>query len=106
MYLLIGTELYLTELFKTTLMKELLTEEDDQFNFFSFDMEETPLSAAIAEAETIPFLVIIALSLWKILTFNCRKKTNGVEHDVNLLLNYLESPSPTTVLVLWPLMKN
>ena len=49
-YLLIGTELYLTELFKTTLMKELLTEEDDQFNFFSFDMEETPLSAAIAEA--------------------------------------------------------
>ena len=69
MYLLIGTELYLTELFKTTLMKELLTEEDDQFNFFSFDMEETPLSALIAEAETIPFLVIIALSLWKILTF-------------------------------------
>ncbi|MDU6316034.1 MAG: DNA polymerase III subunit delta, partial [Enterococcus faecalis] len=27
------------------------------------------------------------------------RKTNGVEHDVNLLLNYLESPSPTTVLV-------
>ena len=55
MYLLIGTELYLTELFKTTLMKELLTEEDDQFNFFSFDMEETPLSALIAEAKQFRF---------------------------------------------------
>lgn len=100
MYLLIGTELYLTELFKTTLMKELLTEEDDQFNFFSFDMEETPLSAAIAEAETIPFFGDYRLVFVENPYFlTAERKTNGVEHDVNLLLNYLESPSPTTVLV-------
>lgn len=99
-YLLIGTELYLSELFKTTLMKELLTEEDDQFNFFSFDMEETPLSAAIAEAETIPFFGDYRLVFVENPYFlTAERKTNGVEHDVNLLLNYLESPSPTTVLV-------
>ncbi|HFR3099712.1 TPA: DNA polymerase III subunit delta [Enterococcus faecalis] len=99
-YLLIGTELYLTELFKTTLMKELLTEEDDQFNFFSFDMEETPLSVAIAEAETIPFFGDYRLVFVENPYFlTAERKTNGVEHDVNLLLNYLESPSPTTVLV-------
>lgn len=78
-YLLIGTELYLTELFKTTLMKELLTEEDDQFNFFSFDMEETPLSAAIAEAETIPFFGDYRLVFVENPYFlTCRKKNKTV----------------------------
>ncbi|MGH2123405.1 DNA polymerase III subunit delta, partial [Enterococcus faecalis] len=76
--------LYFTELVKTSLIKELLKAEDDQFNFFSFDMEETALSAAIAEAETIPFfgdnpLVFVENPYF----LTAERKTNGVEHDVN-----------------------
>lgn len=99
-YLIQGTENYLAELFKSELMKQLIQTEDDQFNYSSFDMEEVPLSLAIEEAETIPFfgdhrLVFIEHPYF----LTAERKNNGIEHDINGLLSYLEQPSPTTILV-------
>ncbi|MCA5012635.1 MULTISPECIES: DNA polymerase III subunit delta [unclassified Enterococcus] len=99
-YLVQGTEGYLSELFKTELMNQLIKTEDDQFNFSSFDMEEVPLSVAIEEAETIPFFGDYRLVFIENPYFlTAERKTTGLDHDIDSLLKYLEEPSPTTILV-------
>lgn len=99
-YLIQGTEGYLSELFKTELMDQLIKTEDDQFNYSSFDMEEVPLSVAMEEAETIPFFGDYRLVFIENPYFlTAERKTNGLDHDIDSLLNYLEQPSPTTILV-------
>lgn len=99
-YLVQGTEGYLSELFKTELMNQLIKTEDDQFNYSSFDMEDVPLSTAIEEAETIPFFGDYRLVFIENPYFlTAERKTNGLEHDIDGLLSYLEQPSPTTILV-------
>jgi DNA polymerase-3 subunit delta len=99
-YLLLGTEAYLMELFKTEIINELLQTADDEFNTFTFDMEETPLSVAVAEAETIPFFGDYRLVFINNPYFlTAERKNNGLEHDIDALLNYLQQPSPSTVLV-------
>lgn len=99
-YLIQGTENYLSELFKTELMSQLIKTEDDQFNYFSFDMEEVPLSVALAEAETIPFFGDFRLVFIENPYFlTAERKNKGLDHDIDSLLKYLEQPSPTTILV-------
>ncbi|MBO0469049.1 DNA polymerase III subunit delta [Enterococcus sp. DIV0242_7C1] len=99
-YLVQGTEGYLSELFKTELMNQLIKTEDDQFNYSSFDMEEVPLSVAIEEAETIPFFGDYRLVFIENPYFlTAERKTTGLDHDIDSLLKYLEEPSPTTILV-------
>ncbi len=63
-YLVLGTEIYLSELFKTELLSQLFEPGDDEFNVTAYDMEETSLSAALAEAETLPFFWRSSLSLY------------------------------------------
>ncbi|MBP2100138.1 DNA polymerase III subunit delta [Enterococcus rivorum] len=99
-YLLLGTEDYLIELFKTEIMSQLLKTEDDQLNFSSFDMNEVPLAVALEEAETIPFfgeyrLVFIEQPYF----LTAERKNNGIDHDIDSLMKYLGQPSPSTVLV-------
>lgn len=99
-YLLLGTEDYLIELFKTELMNQLLKTEDDQLNFSTFDMNEVPLSVALEEADTIPFFGEYRLVLVEQPYFlTAERKTNGIDHDLDSLINYLKQPSPSTVLV-------
>jgi DNA polymerase-3 subunit delta len=98
-YVVHGTEDYLMELFKNALSKNLL-EDEDEMNKMTFDMEETPLSAGMEEAETIPFfgdnrLVFVEKPYF----LTAEKKTGGPDHDVDELIHYLEDPVETTVLV-------
>lgn len=99
-YLVLGTEIYLSELFKTELLSQLFEPGDDEFNVTAYDMEETSLSAALAEAETLPFfgdhrLVFIENPYF----LTSEKKSTGIEHDMKELTAYLEQPSDSTVLV-------
>lgn len=99
-YLIQGTEGYLSELFKSELMSQLIKTEDDQFNYSSFDMEEVLLSVAMEEAETIPFFGDYRLVFIENPYFlTAERKTNGLDHDIDSLLKYLEQPSPTTIVV-------
>lgn len=100
-YVLKGTETYLIELFKKEIKKQALEEGEEDFNLIQFDMEETNLSLAIEEAETVPFFGDTKLIfLEKPIFLTSEKAKNDVEHDVNSLNRYLENPSPTTVLVI------
>ena len=99
-YLLQGTEDYLIEQFKIELTNQVLKTEDDQFNLSFFDMEQTPLSTAIEEAETIPFfgdyrLVVIEHPYF----LTSERKKNLIEHDTDAFIQYIQQPSPSTILV-------
>lgn len=99
-YLVLGTEIYLSELFKTELLSQLFDPGDDEFNVTSYDMEETPLSTALAEAETLPFfgdhrLVFVESPYF----LTSEKKSTSIEHDMKELTAYLEQPSDSTIIV-------
>ncbi|HZG70687.1 MAG TPA: hypothetical protein VEY51_04045, partial [Chondromyces sp.] len=53
LYLLYGTEEFLMNETKQKLLEHVLTEEERDFNFASYDLEETPIEAALEEAETL-----------------------------------------------------
>ena len=100
-YLLIGSEQYLADLFIKSLKQAILTEEDDEMNFIRFDMEQTPVSMAIEEANTIPFFGdqrVVQIENPYFLTGERNK--SSVEHQTDLLLDYLLSPMESTILVI------
>lgn len=98
-YLVLGTELYLQETAKKAFLQTLGGTVDD-FNVLVFDMEETPISAVVGEAETLPFFGdhrMIFVENPYFLTGE--KKSGGPEHNLDELLAYLKAPLETTILV-------
>lgn len=99
-YTLLGTERHLINMFKNTLKQEISVDEEDEFNFITFDMGEVEVSHVVNEAETVPFFgdyKVIFVENPYFLTGEKRK--NDLEHDVSSLNSYLENPLETTVLI-------
>lgn len=100
-YILLGKERYLTNQFKQQLIASGMEEEEQSFNLMTFDMKQDLLDNVMIEAQTIPFFgerKIIFIQEPYFLTGE--KKKTDVEHNLNTLLDYLDEPSPTTILVL------
>lgn len=99
-YLLFGPE---TFLIKETIQKIVdygLTEDEIEFNMTSFDLEETPIHIALEEAETFPFMgerKLIILHNPVFLT--AEKAKEKIEHNIGMLLEYLDNPSPFSIIV-------
>lgn len=55
LYLLYGTESFLLTETYELLIRTVLTEEEREFNVSVYDCEETPVQAALEDAETFPF---------------------------------------------------
>lgn len=101
-YLVLGTEQFLADRFKKALQKQIVLTEDDELNAASFDMNEHLLGAAIDEANTIPFFGdkrLVAIENPYFLTGEKKKTT--LEHDTTDFMSYLDSPSDSTVLVIY-----
>ena len=99
-YTVIGTETFLIETFKKQLKSSISSEAEDEFNIITFDMTEVELSSVIYEAETVPFFgdyKVIFVENPYFLTGE--KKKNELNHDLSLLLAYLENPLSTSVIV-------
>lgn len=99
-YLLYGTEPFLINETKQLLLKNVLNEEEKEFNFSSYDLEETSIEVALEDAETFPFLgekKIIFLHNPSFLT--AEKPKEKVEHNLSRFEAYLDEPAPYTVLV-------
>jgi DNA polymerase III subunit delta len=100
-YLLYGTEAFLINETKQLLLNQVLDEEDKDFNFTAYDLEETPIETALEDAETFPFLgekKVIFLHNPKFLT--AEKTKDKMEHNLARLELYLKEPAPYTVLVI------
>lgn len=100
LYLIYGTETFLMNEWKDSIISNALTEEDTDFNLSQYDLEETPIELAIEDAETLPFLGEKKVVVLKNPVFLTSDKTKEkVEHNVKVLEKYLESPSPYSVMI-------
>lgn len=100
-YLLYGTEAFLINETKQLLLNTILQEDEKEFNFSVYDLDETPIEEALEDAETFPFLgekKIVFLHNPVFLT--AEKKKEKVEHNLAKLEAYLREPAPYTVLVI------
>jgi DNA polymerase-3 subunit delta len=97
--LLYGLENYIINERINFYTNKFLSEEDKEFNLITYDMQETVISAAIEDAETMPFFgdyKVIILRNCKFLTGEKQK----IEQNLDILINYIENPSPFTILIL------
>lgn len=99
-YVLLGKERYLTKQLKKQLIASGMNEEEQSFNLMTFDMKQDLLDNVMIEAQTIPFFgdrKIIFIQEPYFLTGE--KNKADVDHNLNTLLDYLDEPSPSTILV-------
>jgi DNA polymerase III subunit delta len=100
-YLLYGTETFLIHETIQLFITHVLNEEEKDFNFSTFDLEETPVEAAIEDAETLPFLGDKRLIVLQNPVFLTSEKTKEkVEHNISKLEEYLSNPAPYSVVVI------
>ncbi len=99
-YLLYGTESFLIDETKQKLIQSVLTEEEMDFNFSVYDLEEVPVETAVEEAETLPFFGDKKLVFLHNPTFlTAERSKEKVEHNLKVLEAYIESPAPYTIMV-------
>ncbi|MGY3765336.1 DNA polymerase III subunit delta [Vagococcus vulneris] len=99
-YVLQGTESFLINEFMTTLKKNALIPDEEEFNYINFNMYETELGLAIEEAEMMPFFGDYkVISIDHPYFFTGEKKKSELIHNIDLLVNYLNNPSSTSILV-------
>ncbi|USK58865.1 DNA polymerase III subunit delta [Peribacillus asahii] len=99
-YLLYGTEAYLINETKQLLLEHALHEDEIDFNFSQFDLEETPIETALEDVETLPFMGERRLVFMQNPFFLTAEKTKSkVEHNVKRLEAYLADPAPYSIVV-------
>ncbi|WP_026572392.1 DNA polymerase III subunit delta [Bacillus sp. UNC438CL73TsuS30] len=100
-YLLYGKEAFLINETKQLLLDRLLKEDEKDFNYTAYDLEETPIEVALEDAETFPFLgdkKVIFLHNPQFLT--SEKIKEKIDHNLSRFETYLKEPAPYTVLVI------
>lgn len=99
-YLIYGNESFLINETKQLLINTVVNEEELDFNLSSYDLEETPIEAAIEDAETLPFMGEKRLIILQNPIFLTSEKPKGkVEHNLSRLETYLSEPAPYSVVV-------
>jgi DNA polymerase III subunit delta len=100
-YLLYGTETFLIHETIQLFITNVLSEEEKDFNFSTYDLEETPVEAAIEDAETFPFMGERRLIVLQNPVFLTSEKTKEkVEHNITKLEEYLSNPAPYSIVVI------
>jgi len=100
-YLLYGTESFLINETKQLLLNHILNDEEKDFNFSAYDLEETPIEVVVEDAETFPFFgekKVIFLHNPSFLTAERTKEK--VDHNLPKFETYLKEPAPYTVMVI------
>lgn len=99
-YLIYGTEPYFVQNIKTGIEKALYSNHDEA-DISIYDLEETPVEAAVTDAETYPFFsdkkLIIANNPVFLKAGNDKL---SFEHQTSKLEQYLEAPAPYSILVI------
>ncbi|WP_282032974.1 DNA polymerase III subunit delta [Metabacillus indicus] len=100
-YLLLGKESYLLQETLQLIIDAALEPSEMDFNLAQYDLSETLLEAAIEDAETLPFLGERRVVILKNPAFlTSEKKKEKLEHRIEKLEEYVNSPAPYTILVI------
>ncbi|GLB46988.1 DNA polymerase III subunit delta [Philodulcilactobacillus myokoensis] len=98
-YLILGRQEYLSDQIKNAFIK-LVPKEERTMNYASYDMEDTPLSAALNDAMSAPFFGKRRVVLINQPYFLTNKRvSNNIDHDIDGLIQYLKHPEPSSVVV-------
>jgi len=98
--LVLGDQSYLQQKIKKNL-KTLIPADELTMNFASYDMETTSISQAISDASSAPFFGEKRLVFVNNPYFftGSTHKGSKVNHNLDDLLDYLQHPEPSTILV-------
>ncbi len=100
-YLVYGNESFIINETKQRIISWAISEEEMDFNFSSYDLEETPIEVAIEDAETFPFMGERRVVVLQNPVFLTAEKTKEkVEHNIKRFEQYIQSPAPYTILVI------
>lgn len=99
LYLVVGEEEYLQQAAREQFLKILPTDERD-LNLGQYDLNETSLATALADAMSMPFLGERRVVFLNSPVFLTSEKSK-IEQPVNELIDYLQAPTPTTALVIF-----
>lgn len=100
LYLFYGKESFLLNETIRKLLTEAINEDEREFNYSVYDMEETNIETAVEDGETMPFLGERRMVVVKNPYFlTSEKKKEKVEHNLKKLEQYVENPAPFTVFV-------
>ncbi len=74
----------------------------DEYNLTSYDLEETPITDALNDAQTIPFMSERKIVVMKNAHFlsSVKKKKEKLEHNLDYLVEYIQNPTSETLLIL------
>ncbi len=99
-YLCYGPEKHLLQEFLAFLTERLIEPEHRDLAVSKFEMSETNVEAVIEDAETLPFLVPRKLIIARDAQFfTAAKDSSKVEHRIERLLEYMQSPADYSVIV-------
>ncbi|UOY94065.1 DNA polymerase III subunit delta [Ectobacillus sp. JY-23] len=97
-YLLYGTEMYFINETLEILLTEALEEQDRELNAVVYDLEDSYLEDVVEDAKTLPFFGERKVIVIKSPLFLTSQKEK-IEQNVKVLEEYLQEPSPFTILV-------
>ncbi|GAA0340971.1 DNA polymerase III subunit delta [Bacillus carboniphilus] len=87
---------------KHLILKNALDDENMDFNYSQYDMEETLVETAVDDARTLPFLgerrVVV---IEKPFFLTGEKKNNVPEHTLDQLEEYIKDPNPSTIFIIY-----
>ncbi|MBL3530261.1 DNA polymerase III subunit delta [Companilactobacillus zhachilii] len=100
-YLITGKErVFIKDIQKS--FKDIMSPEEREMNFSNFDLEEVSLADLINEAISAPFFGERRLVFAEHPFFLTGERTkNAVEQNPDLLLKYIQNPTPSTILVIF-----
>ncbi|PWU68464.1 DNA polymerase III subunit delta [Gracilibacillus dipsosauri] len=100
-YYMHGTETYMMEAVKQSLLKHSIEEEDRDTNVSLYDLEEISIQDVINDTNTFPFLGEKKLVIATNASFLKAKPPNlDFTHQIETLINYIQNPAPYSILVL------
>ncbi|MDR1473214.1 MAG: DNA polymerase III subunit delta [Lactobacillales bacterium] len=98
-YVVIGTEVYLKEKIKQALKKAALSDAENEMNFVTLDGKNIAFSKIIEEAQTLPFFGEKRLLFVENAWFLTSEKVSGANFIPEMLIDYINQPLMSTVLV-------
>lgn len=101
LYIFFGEERLLIDETVGLLREKIVQDQNVDFNFETFDLNEQPVQLAIEAAETYPFIGDKRLVVAHGASFlSSVKEKDKVEHDLEALEAYVQNPAPYSVLVM------
>ncbi|TLS39342.1 DNA polymerase III subunit delta [Pseudalkalibacillus caeni] len=100
-YVVYGTESFLSDEIQKEIVKKVLSDDEKEFNLSVYDLNEVPIDIAVEDAETLPFMGEKRVVILRNPVFlTGLKDKSKVEHDLHIFERYVQNPSESSVMII------